>query len=86
MQAISWDAHAEGNPDLGEGKRRSGKAVMGGISEQTTLKNGTPNQVQEEVVQALALTGGRHFLLAPGCVVPPEIPARNFDAIRRALS
>jgi len=86
VQAISWDAHAEGNPDLGEGKRRSGKAVMGGISEQTTLKNGTSNQVQEEVAQALALTDGKHFLLAPGCVVPPEVPARNFDAIRRALS
>ena len=86
VQVISWDANAEGNPNLGEGKKRSGKAVMGGISENTTLKNGTPNQVQEEVGKALELTGGRHFLLAPGCTIPPETPGKNLDAIRRALS
>ncbi|GAC1354578.1 MAG: hypothetical protein NVS4B11_30910 [Ktedonobacteraceae bacterium] len=86
VQAISWDAHAEGNPDLGEGKLRSGKAVMGGISENTTLKSGSPDQVQEEVAKALELTGGRHFFLAPGCAIPPETPGKNVDAIRRALT
>ena len=86
VQAISWDVHAEGNPDLGEGKKRSGKAVMGGISEKTTLRNGSPDQVQEEVGQALAATGGRHFFLAPGCAIAPETPVKNLDAIRRALS
>lgn len=86
VHAISWAATLEGNPDLGEGKRRSGKAVMGGISEQTTLKNGSPDQVQEEVGAALNLTGGRHLLLAPGCAISPETPARNLEAIRRALS
>lgn len=85
VQAISWAATIPGNPDLGEGKRRSGKAVMGGISEQTILKTGSPTQVQEEVGNALELTGGRHFLLAPGCAVPPETPSKNLEAIRRAL-
>ena len=86
VQALSWAATVEGNPDLGEGKKRSGKAVMGGISEKTTLKNGSPDQVQEEVGKALELTGGRHFLLAPGCSIPPETPAKNLEAIRRSLS
>ncbi|HZS75228.1 MAG TPA: uroporphyrinogen decarboxylase family protein [Ktedonobacteraceae bacterium] len=86
VQALSWAATLEGNPDLGEGKKRSGKAVMGGISEKTTLKNGTPEQVRDEVQKALDLTGGRHFLLAPGCSIPPETPARNLEAIRSALS
>ncbi len=85
VQAINWDAWAEGNPDLGEGKKRSGKAVMGGIQQKTTLKNGTPQEVQEEVERAIELTGGRHFLLAPGCSIPPETPARNLEAIRQAL-
>ena len=86
VQALSWAATVEGNPDLGEGKKRSGKVVMGGISEKTTLKNGSPDQVQEEVGKALELTGGRHFLLAPGCSIPPETPAKNLEAIRRSLS
>lgn len=85
VHALSWATTLEGNPDLREGKLRSGKAVMGGISEKTTLRNGSPLQVQEEVGQALELTGGRHFLLAPGCAVPPETPAENLEAIRRAL-
>ena len=86
VQAISWDVQAEGNPDLGEGKKRSGKAVMGGMSEKTTLRSGSPDQVQEEVAQALTATGGRHFLLAPGCTISPETPVKNLNAIRRALS
>jgi uroporphyrinogen decarboxylase len=86
VQAISWAATVEGNPDLREGKLRSSKAVMGGISEKTVLKDGTPEQVQEEVEKALELTGGRHFLLAPGCSIPPETPVANLRAIRRSLS
>lgn len=86
VQALSWGDTLEGNPDLREGKMRSGKAVMGGISAKTTLKDGSPAQVQEEVARALEITGSRHFLLAPGCTVPPETPAKNLAAVRRALS
>lgn len=85
VPVLSWDANAEGNPDLREGKMRSGKAVMGGISQQTTLKDGTPTQVREEVAKALELTGGRHFFLAPGCSIPPEVPSKNLEAIRNAV-
>ena len=86
IQAISWDANAEGNPNLREGKMRSGKAVMGGISQKSTLKNGSPAQVREEVARAIELTDSVHFLLAPGCSIPPETPAQNLAAIRNALA
>ncbi|QBD80050.1 hypothetical protein EPA93_30335 [Ktedonosporobacter rubrisoli] len=86
VQAINWATDQEGNPSLREGLLSSGKAVMGGISEQTTLKSGEPEQVKEEVARAIEQTGGRHLLLAPGCAVPPETPARNLEAIRRALT
>jgi len=86
VQAINWAATLEGNPDLREGKLRSGKAVMGGISEKTILKAGEPDQVREEVERALELTGGKHFLLAPGCSIPPETPAENLFAVRSMLS
>lgn len=86
VHALNWAATLEGNPDVRSGKLSSGKAVMGGISEQTTLLNGSVAQVQDEVGKALELTGGRHFLLAPGCAVPPQTPARNVDAVRRMIS
>ena len=84
VQALNWDASAEGNPDLRDGKARSGQAVMGGLS-QSLLKNGSPDQIQETVGHALEQTGGTHFLLAPGCSIPPETPAKNLEAIRKAL-
>jgi uroporphyrinogen decarboxylase len=85
VQIISWDASAPGNPNLQEGKLRSGKAVMGGLNRQT-LQSGSPNQIQEEVAQVLELTGERSLLLAPGCTVSPETPIRNIGAVRRVFS
>jgi uroporphyrinogen decarboxylase len=86
VHALNWAAAREGNPDLRDGQLRSGKAVIGGISEDTTLLKGSPNQVQEEVAQALEQTGGKRFLLGPGCTISPETPAKNIEAIRRVLS
>jgi uroporphyrinogen decarboxylase len=85
VQIISWDAFAPGNPNLQEGKRRSGKVVMGGLNCQT-LKSGSPRQIQEEVAQVLESTGERSLLLGPGCVVSPEVPIHNLEAVRRMVS
>jgi uroporphyrinogen decarboxylase len=86
VEAVSWDCSLPGNPDLREGKLRSGKAVMGGVNQKGTLRNGTAAQVREEVAQAIEQTGGRHFLLAPGCSIAPDTPAKNLEAIRSMLS
>ncbi len=85
VQVISWDDSRTGNPDLHEGERRVGKAVMGGLGAEM-LKTGSADQIQETVGKALDLTGNRHFLLAPGCAIAPGTPAKNLNAIRRALS
>jgi uroporphyrinogen decarboxylase len=85
VQILSWDASAPGNPNLQEGKLRSGKAVMGGLNRET-LRSGSPNQIQEEVKQVLELTGERSLLLAPGCTVSPEVSVRNLEAVRHVLS
>ncbi|HEY4386440.1 MAG TPA: uroporphyrinogen decarboxylase family protein [Ktedonobacteraceae bacterium] len=86
VDAISWDVTQEGNPDLREGKLRSGKAVMGGINEKSTLLRGSPGQVQDEIGQTLEMTGSTRLLLAPGCAIAPETPTKNKEAVRRAVS
>jgi uroporphyrinogen decarboxylase len=86
VQVINWSATKAGMLDLQEGQRRSGKAVMGGISEHDALLNGTVGQVQDEVGAALEITGGRNLLLAPGGNISPTTLGRNLEAIRRALS
>ena len=85
VHAINWSATAEGNPDLRDGRLRSGKAVMGGINEQNLRKNGSSTQVQDEIGAVLELTKGEGLLLAPGNAIAPETPTRALEAIRRAL-
>lgn len=80
VHAISWAATLPGNPTLGEGLQRTTTAVMGGVSEKTTLPDGTPAQVAEEVRRALTETGGRRVLIAPGCSIPPRTPPANLEA------
>jgi uroporphyrinogen decarboxylase len=86
VHAINWDTTADGNPSLGDGKKRSGKAVMGGINQQATLKSGSVSQVREEVARAVEQTGGRGLLVAPGCAIAPETPSKNLVAVRSALT
>jgi uroporphyrinogen decarboxylase len=84
VHAISWAATLPGNPSLAEGLARTQKAVMGGISEKTTLPDGTPEDVAYEVRQALAQTNGVRLLLAPGCSIPPRTPPANLAAAATA--
>ncbi len=84
VSAISWAATLPGNPTLEEGKQRTQKAVMGGISEKTTLMDGTPGEVAAEVERAIALTGGRRLLLGPGCSIAPRTPRGNLEAAAAA--
>lgn len=85
VQAFNWAATEPGNPTLRDVLGKTTAAVMGGISQQTVLRNGTPQQVQAEVRQALAQTGGRRFLLAPGCSISPATPEANLRAALAAL-
>jgi len=84
VHAINWPAGEPGNPTLKEGLARSERAVMGGVSIATVVQ-GTPDGVAAEVSQALSETGGRRFLLAPGCSIPPQTPEANLLAVKGAL-
>lgn len=86
VNVLSWAATEEGNPGLLDGHKRSGKAVMGGISQHSVLQNGSPAQVRDEIGQALEQTGGRSLLLAPGCAIAPQTPSKNLDAVRLAAN
>ena len=85
VEAMSWAATLPGNPTLGEGKEWTTRAVMGGVSEKTTLPDGTPEQVDAEVRAAIAETEGRRVLIAPGCSIPPRTPVANLEAAASAV-
>jgi uroporphyrinogen decarboxylase len=85
VHAFNWASTQPGNLSLAEALTKTDKAVMGGVSQATTLLEGTPEQVAAEVREAVAGTGGRRHLLAPGCSVPPQVPEANLRAAAEAV-
>jgi uroporphyrinogen decarboxylase len=85
-QVVSWSIHNQGNPSLAEGRKLSGRAVMGGLGQRASLLYGPPPEVEAEARRAVAETGGRGLLLAPGCSVPPRARDINLAAMVSALA
>ncbi len=86
VPVVSWSVHNQGNPSLVEGREISGKAVMGGLGQRSTLIYGPPASVEAEARRAVGETGGRGLLLAPGCSVPPRARDANLAAMVSAVA
>jgi len=82
--AWSWDDRA-GGPSLADGKARVPGAVVGGLDQARTLRDGTAEQAASEARDAIAQTGGLGLVVAPGCVVPPNTPDGTLAAVVRTL-
>jgi uroporphyrinogen decarboxylase len=85
VHAINWATVGQNNPTVGEASRLTKKALVGGIDEDGALQNGKPDQVTQEALAAIRSTGGKHFLLAPGCGIGMDAPEANLHALRRAV-
>jgi uroporphyrinogen decarboxylase len=84
--AVSYSIHNQGNPSLAEARRLSGKAVMGGLEQRRVLVGGPPDAIESQVRDAIASTGGRSLLIAPGCSVPPQAPDANLRTMMAAAA
>lgn len=85
VHAINWAAVGQGNPDVGEALRRTKLALIGGVDETGILRRGSPAEVVAASREAIRATGGRRFLLAPGCGVGLSPSEENLRALRRAV-
>jgi uroporphyrinogen decarboxylase len=86
VQAVSWSVDNRGNPSLAEGHHISGKAVMGGVGQRSTLRYGPVEAVRREVAAAARELDGRWVLVAPGCSVPPGVREANLKAMASAAA
>ena len=83
---FNWDARGVGNPSLAEGKALAGrKAVAGGLPHKQDLVAARPGALASEVNGMLVAMGTKGWMLGSGCTFPPEAPARNLTAIRKAV-
>ena len=81
VHAFHWATTGAGNPSLADILSRTDKAVMGGVSHDSTMLSDRPEDVEAEALAAIATTGGRRFLLAPGCSIAPQTPEANLRAM-----
>jgi uroporphyrinogen decarboxylase len=72
-------------PSLSEGQARVPGAVIGGLSQWKTLRDGTPEEAAAEAREAVSQTGGVGLIVGPGCVLPIGTPDPNVAAVVRAL-
>ena len=86
-QVVSWSIHNQGNPSLSEGRSIVGRAVMGGLSQRSSLIYGPSSRIEDEVRAAIQDTdGGRGLVIAPGCSVPPRVRDANLEAVMAAVA
>ena len=82
--AWNWDDRAT-PPSLAEGKTLVPGAVMGGLNQWKTLRDGTPEAAAAEAQDAVAQTEGVGLIVGPGCVLPMQTPDPNVAAVIKAL-
>lgn len=85
VAAFSWAATDPLNPTLADGLRELKGAVMGGITHDELATRPDPEFFVSEYQRGLEQTGGRRWLVAPGCSIPPTTPAGHLRAVKDAV-
>ncbi len=83
--AMNWHDRRTA-PALGDGLRRFQGAVVGGLNESQTLRTGPPAAVAADVADAIRQTAGTGVIIAPGCVLPLDVPDASLDAVVKAVN
>lgn len=82
--AWNWDDRVAG-PSLREGKAKVTGAVIGGVNQWATLRDGTPEDVRREAEDAVDQTDGIGLIVGPGCVLPTGVSDENAVSLVKAL-
>jgi len=84
VDAVSWEDR-ETSPSLREALDRTTRCLVGGVGRNHPLASSEAVAVAAQVREAIAWTGGRRLIVAPGCVVPISAPEHNLLALRAAV-
>lgn len=84
VHAINWHDRLTA-PSLRDGQRRFRGAVVGGLAEWDALRQGRETHVAAEVRDAIVQTGGMGLIVAPGCVLPLDVPDASLEAAVTAV-
>jgi uroporphyrinogen decarboxylase len=82
--ALNWHDRVT-PPALAEAQGRFPGAVIGGLSEWQTLRQGPAAAVAAEAEDAIRQTGGVGVMVAPGCGLPLDVPDAHLEAAVNAV-
>jgi uroporphyrinogen decarboxylase len=85
VQVVNYEATSPRNPSLKEVMNKTDKTLWGGLDHRNTLLKGPVDAIVAEVHAALEQTGGRRFILGPGCTSLSQIPEAHYVAAKEAL-
>ncbi len=80
VHAVNWHDRLT-PPTLADAQRRFAGAVVGGVNEGATLRKGPVQSIAAEVEDAISQTEGRGVMVAPGCVLPLDVPDAHLEAV-----
>lgn len=83
VHAINWAVGEPGNPELRDVQLNTDKVVIGGWRNETLL-TGSAAEVKAQARAAREQTGGKRFILGPGCAIDPATLEENIRAARAA--
>jgi uroporphyrinogen decarboxylase len=85
VRAFSWAATDPTNPSLAHMLERTAGAVMGGITHDGAITGDDAAAALDELRRANDQTGGRRWLVAPGCSIVPATQPTHLRALRDAV-
>jgi uroporphyrinogen decarboxylase len=83
VHALNW-SHFATAPTLQDGKKLSGKSVLGGVDEATASHVSAP-EIGEQVEEAIREVGTRGLIITPGCSVPTDTREQSLRRIKAAV-
>jgi uroporphyrinogen decarboxylase len=83
VSALNW-SHFATEPSLSDGKKRSGKTVLGGIDEAIASHVSAP-EISEQVKNAIREVGTRGLIVTPGCSVATDTRERSLRAVKASV-
>ena len=85
VRAFSWAATDASNPTLAQAIERLPGALMAGIDQERALLRDDSSEVLTQLERGFEQTGGRRWMVAPGCSIDPATKPANLRALRDAV-
>jgi uroporphyrinogen decarboxylase len=85
VEVISYESTHPRNPSLTEARSQMSQALWSGVDQRLVLPEGSPDDVADQVGQALDETQGRGIIIGPGCTANRHIPEENLKTVIPAI-